>query len=85
MRPYFSERYGNASSQHEEGATAQQAVQVARQQVADLIGADFRRANLIGADLWEANSGCANFDEADLTGARQTDISLTGIRGRLIR
>jgi len=40
MLPYFGERYGNASSIHELGHTSRQGVENARQQVADLIGAD---------------------------------------------
>jgi len=41
MLPYFSEHYGNASSKlHEAGWVAEAAVEKARQQVADLIGAE---------------------------------------------
>jgi len=39
MMPYFSERYGNASSLHVMGRDARQAVEQARQKVASLIGA----------------------------------------------
>lgn len=41
MRPYFFEKFGNASSTiHAYGWMAEQAVKTARQQVADLIGAE---------------------------------------------
>ena len=39
MLPYFSERYGNASSLHAVGREARQAMSDARQTVADLLGA----------------------------------------------
>jgi cysteine desulfurase len=37
MRPYFFERFGNASSIHQQGQQARAAVEHARQQVADLL------------------------------------------------
>jgi cysteine desulfurase len=40
MAPYLSGAYGNASSLHEEGRTARAALDKARAQVADLIGAE---------------------------------------------
>ena len=39
MLPYFTQEYGNASSLHPLGRRAADAVEIARQQVADLIGA----------------------------------------------
>ncbi|MBN1402205.1 MAG: aminotransferase class V-fold PLP-dependent enzyme, partial [Anaerolineae bacterium] len=39
MLPYFTERYGNASSVHQAGQIAQQAVESARETVADILGA----------------------------------------------
>ena len=39
MLPYFSEKYGNASSMHTFGGGNRHAIDTARQQVADLIGA----------------------------------------------
>lgn len=40
MKPYFFEKYGNSSSAHSFGNEAKQALATARQQVADLIGAE---------------------------------------------
>jgi len=40
MLPYFTERYGNASSLHGQGTAAKEALDESREQVASLIGAD---------------------------------------------
>ncbi len=40
MLPYFTDRYGNASSLHSEGTAAQEALEQSREQVAALIGGD---------------------------------------------
>lgn len=40
MRPYWADRFGNPFSIHREGTEARRAVDRAREQVADLIGAD---------------------------------------------
>jgi len=40
MIPYFKEQYGNPSSIHKFGRTANTAIQTARKRIADLIGAD---------------------------------------------
>jgi cysteine desulfurase len=40
MEPYLADAFGNASSTHAEGRKARQAVDTARAQVADLLGAD---------------------------------------------
>ena len=42
MIPYFSEQYGNPSSIHKFGRTANAAIQTARKRVAELIGAEAR-------------------------------------------
>ena len=39
MLPFFRERFGNASSRHEYGRSARKAVDDAREQVADMVGA----------------------------------------------
>lgn len=41
MLPYFSEKYGNASSMHTFGGSNRKAIDIARQQVAELIGAEY--------------------------------------------
>ena len=41
MLPYFGEKYGNASSMHTFGGSNRKAIDIARQQVADLIGAQY--------------------------------------------
>src|SRR6266576_4541713 len=40
MRPYLTERFGNPSSAHSPGRATRQAVELARSQVAELLGAD---------------------------------------------
>ncbi len=40
MLPYFSEKYGNPNSMHQKGLEAREAVDNARQKVAELLGAD---------------------------------------------
>lgn len=39
MQPYFDEAFGNASSVHRRGEAAREAIEIARGQVADLVGA----------------------------------------------
>ena len=39
MLPYFSEKFGNASSRHSEGSEAREAVEKARETVAGALGA----------------------------------------------
>ena len=41
MLPFLSERFGNPSSSYEIGRSNKEAIEVARQQVAELIGAHF--------------------------------------------
>ena len=42
MKPFFCERYGNASSIHSFGGSVMAEVENARRQVAELLKADFR-------------------------------------------
>lgn len=63
MLPYFSEKFGNANSQHSYGKTCAVAVDKARKQVADAIGANPNEIYFTGsgteADNW-AIKGVAN-------------------------
>ena len=40
MLPYFTEHYGNPSSMHSFGGQVAKKIDIARQQVADILGAD---------------------------------------------
>jgi cysteine desulfurase len=50
MQPYWNEMYGNPSSSHRQGRLAREAVERARQQVADLLGV---------SPSWVIFTGCA--------------------------
>lgn len=56
MMPYLTTEYGNASSLYELGGRAKTAVNTARQQIADAIGADFGEVYFSGggseSDNW---------------------------------
>jgi len=49
MLPYLGEAFGNPSSLHDWGDTAREAIEVAREQVAQLIGADAERIIFTGS------------------------------------
>ena len=63
MLPWLDTRFGNASSHHAWGWAAEQAVETAREQVADLIGADPREI------VW--TSGATESNNLALKGAAQ--------------
>ena len=60
MIPHFCENYGNPSSIYEEGQTAKAAIEKAREQVADAIGAEAKEIYFTGsgseADNWAIRS-----------------------------
>ena len=60
MLPYFTETYGNPSSIYNEGRTARVAVEKAREQVANAIGASPKEIYFTGsgseADKWALRS-----------------------------
>jgi cysteine desulfurase len=55
MRPYFSEKFGNAGSLHSFGQEAQAAIDKSRETIAKAIGADFREMIFTGSAT-EANN-----------------------------
>ena len=63
MLPWLDARFGNASSHHAWGWAAEQAIEAAREQVADLIGADPREI------VW--TSGATESNNLALKGAAQ--------------
>jgi cysteine desulfurase len=66
MRPFFAEQFGNPSGSHAEARRARRALDDAREQIADLLGADFGEVvftsggtesdNLAIAGAWEAGA-----------------------------
>ncbi len=63
MLPYFGQYYGNPSSIHGVGREARKAVEAARKQVADAIGAEAREVYFTAggseSDNWAIRLGCA--------------------------
>ena len=63
MLPYFSQTFGNPSSIHGVGREARKAVEAARKQVADAIGAEAREVYFSAggseSDNWAIRLGCA--------------------------
>ena len=57
MRPFFCERYGNASSIHSFGGSVMAEVEEARRQVADLLGATFRDKDNRAAEILFTSGG----------------------------
>ncbi|MFA7319448.1 MAG: cysteine desulfurase family protein [Parcubacteria group bacterium] len=56
MLPYFSEKFGNASSLHNFGMEASEAVEKARQVTADFFGADEKEEIIFTSGATEANN-----------------------------
>ena len=57
MRPFFCERYGNASSIHTFGGSVMADVEAARCRVAELLGADFRDKDGRAAEILFTSGG----------------------------
>ena len=57
MRPFFCERYGNASSIHSFGGSVMAEVEEARRQVADLLGSTFRDKDNRAAEILFTSGG----------------------------
>ena len=57
MRPFFCERYGNASSIHTFGGSVMAEVEEARRRVAELLGADFRDKDGRAAEILFTSGG----------------------------
>lgn len=80
MRPYWAELHGNPhSSEHSTGWSASNAVELARSQVANLIGADPDEI-IFTSGATEANNLCIKgFSNADNKGRRRNKILVSAI------
>lgn len=65
MQPYFSEIFGNASSSHIYGKTAKNAIEIARQQVADLIKCDSKEIIFTSGATESINLAIKGFTESN--------------------
>ena len=65
MLPYFSEIFGNASSNHIYGKTAKNAIEIARSHVADLINSDKKEIYFTSGATEAINWGLKGFLEAN--------------------
>ena len=68
MKPFFCERYGNASSIHSFGGSVMAEIEEARRQVASLIGADFRDKDNCASEILFTSGGTES-DNAALAAA----------------
>lgn len=59
MLPYFSEAFGNANSIHEPGRRAHAAVELARERIAQLVGADYPEQIIFTSGATEVNNWIA--------------------------
>lgn len=66
MQPYFSEIFGNASSNHIYGKQAKNAIEVAREQVARLINADNKEIIFTSGATESINLAIKGFVEANM-------------------
>jgi cysteine desulfurase len=65
MYPYFSEVFGNASSSHVYGLTAKKAIEIARNQVAELINADSKEIIFTSGATESINLALKGFVESN--------------------
>ena len=68
MKPFFCERYGNASSIHSFGGSVMAEIEDARRKVAELIGADFRDKDNCASEILFTSGGTES-DNAALAAA----------------
>jgi cysteine desulfurase len=66
MYPYFSEVFGNASSSHVYGLTAKKAIEIARNQVAELINADCKEIIFTSGATESINLALKGFVESNI-------------------
>jgi cysteine desulfurase len=66
MQPYFSEIFGNASSSHVYGKTAKNAIEIARQQVADLVNCNSKEIIFTSGATESINLAIKGFTESNI-------------------
>jgi cysteine desulfurase len=66
MIPYFSEYFGNASSNHQFGKTAKKAIEIARKQVADIINCDYKEIIFTSGATESINLAIKGFTEFNI-------------------
>ena len=66
MYPYFSEVFGNASSSHVYGLTAKKSIEIARNQVAELINADSKEIIFTSGATESINLALKGFVESNI-------------------
>ncbi len=85
MQPYFSVKYGNPSSIHQMGDQARQAVEKARQQVADFLGCSTQEIYFIGStsesDNWVISG---TIEKARLRGLKKPHIITSSFEHKAI-
>jgi cysteine desulfurase len=66
MLPYFSEYFGNASSNHQFGKNAKEAIEIARKQVADIINCDYKEIIFTSGATESINLAIKGFTEFNI-------------------